>query len=80
MMSKNKAEVDGRECTCLDCFCIWCGTGGAIEYFTRQQIRSKFGYDYHSCTDCLLLCLCTHCVICQDARELKNKAGGGMDK
>eukprot|EP01089_Gocevia_fonbrunei_P020040 TRINITY_DN730_c0_g1_i1.p1 TRINITY_DN730_c0_g1~~TRINITY_DN730_c0_g1_i1.p1 ORF type:complete len:119 (+),score=12.68 TRINITY_DN730_c0_g1_i1:47-358(+) len=71
----NKAEVDGRDCTVCDFLCMCYSANVGVEYYTRQQIRAKFGYDYKSFVDCLLICYCTHCVICQHARELKNKAG-----
>eukprot|EP00699_Malawimonas_sp_californiana_P001232 EC715165.1.p2 GENE.EC715165.1~~EC715165.1.p2 ORF type:complete len:111 (+),score=28.23 EC715165.1:1-333(+) len=67
MIAKNKAMVDNRDCTICDCCCAMPN----LEYFTRQQIRARFNIPYSVCADCLSLCICTACVICQDAREIK---------
>ena len=67
-IARNKANIDGRDCTICDCCC-----SGAIclEYFTRQQIRSKYNMDYSPATDCLCTCCFSSCIICQDAREMQ---------
>eukprot|EP00824_Muranothrix_gubernata_P009154 TRINITY_DN216_c0_g1_i1.p3 TRINITY_DN216_c0_g1~~TRINITY_DN216_c0_g1_i1.p3 ORF type:complete len:119 (+),score=28.19 TRINITY_DN216_c0_g1_i1:32-388(+) len=65
--AKNKADVDGRDCTCCDCLFAHC----FLEYFIRQQIRSKYGFEQAPCADCLVVAFCTPCTICQDAREIQ---------
>ncbi|KAJ3441792.1 cell number regulator [Anaeramoeba flamelloides] len=66
VLAGNKAGADERECNLCDCLCC------PREYFTRQQIRSKYGFEESVLMDCLmttppLLML----ALCQDARELK---------
>jgi Cys-rich protein (TIGR01571 family) len=71
----NKAEIDGRSCTCCDCLCM------PGEYFTRSQIRSTYGLmGDKACDDVCATCLCYLCAVCQDAREIeyqKTKTAGG---
>mmetsp|Transcript_16349 Transcript_16349/g.18180 ORF Transcript_16349/g.18180 Transcript_16349/m.18180 type:complete len:98 (-) Transcript_16349:96-389(-) len=69
-IAKNKANADERECTFCDC-CL--GSTNLI-YFTRQQIRAKYGMQYSNCGDCCILMWCASCAICQHARELNSRA------
>eukprot|EP00824_Muranothrix_gubernata_P020041 TRINITY_DN40264_c0_g1_i1.p2 TRINITY_DN40264_c0_g1~~TRINITY_DN40264_c0_g1_i1.p2 ORF type:complete len:133 (-),score=27.34 TRINITY_DN40264_c0_g1_i1:98-448(-) len=70
--AQNKAAVDDRPTTLCDyLFC-------PPEYFTRQQIRAKYGMEEAVCGDCMLMICCGPCALCQDARELKaRRAAGG---
>ncbi|KAJ6244301.1 duf614 family protein-related [Anaeramoeba flamelloides] len=66
-LAKNKASVDQRECTICDCLC------GPREYFTRQQIRSKYGFEQATLMDCIVTGPCLPCAVCQDAREIEDR-------
>ncbi len=70
-MAQNKANVDGRNCNMIDFLCIDCCPNCAVEYFTRVQIRSKYGIQHDPCNDCICFLCCPLCVICQDGREIK---------
>lgn len=63
----NKASLENRPCTCYDVlFILPCQ-----EYFNRQQIRAKYGFEQDACADCLAISLCVCCVSCQHAREIR---------
>eukprot|EP01121_Diplochlamys_sp_Union-15-3_P013705 TRINITY_DN428_c0_g2_i1.p1 TRINITY_DN428_c0_g2~~TRINITY_DN428_c0_g2_i1.p1 ORF type:complete len:117 (-),score=19.27 TRINITY_DN428_c0_g2_i1:50-349(-) len=68
--AKNKAAVDERDCTFCDCICY------PNEYFTRQQIRAKYGFEFNPLVDCLVAMFCYGCTICQHAQELRAKGYG----
>jgi Cys-rich protein (TIGR01571 family) len=61
----NKAAADGRSLTLCDILCC------PSEFHTRQQIRSVHRMDQNYGADCLAICLCWCCAICQDAREIE---------
>jgi len=63
----NKAVIDERECNVCDC-CCWSPN---LEYFTRQQIRAKYGMQYEHAKDCLLLSFCFPCMMCQNGLEIR---------
>ncbi|KAJ5072035.1 duf614 family protein-related [Anaeramoeba ignava] len=67
LAARNKSEADERECTVCDCLCC------PPEYFTRQQIRSKYNFETDTCSDCLVITFCGSCAACQDAREMKSR-------
>jgi len=66
--AQNKAAADGRPCDICDCLCY------PSEWFTRKQLRAKWGIrEVNDWGDCMLCCVfmcCTPCVTCQDSREL----------
>ncbi|KAJ6226233.1 duf614 family protein-related [Anaeramoeba flamelloides] len=66
--AKNKAAIDERNCTICDCLCC------PPEFFTRQQIRSSYGFEEALLNDCLTAAICMPCVICQDAREINQRS------
>eukprot|EP00668_Euglena_longa_P016124 GGOE01020333.1.p2 GENE.GGOE01020333.1~~GGOE01020333.1.p2 ORF type:complete len:120 (-),score=42.20 GGOE01020333.1:614-946(-) len=65
----NKAALDNRSCSILDLF-FGCGFQ---EYYNRQQLRAKYGFDQSAYEDCLSTLLCPLCMTCQDAREIKHR-------
>jgi len=66
----NKANTDGRDCSCCDCFVSMGGPHTAI-YFNRTQIRAKYGLMQDPCNDCCVSAFCAACVVCQHARHIK---------
>lgn len=68
-VARNKAMLDNRRCNILDClFCFPCQ-----EFFNRQQLRAKYGFEQEACGDCVSVFICTCCVVCQDYREQKRR-------
>jgi len=65
----NKAKADEREWHFCDC-CCWAGN---VEYYTRQQLRKKYGLSTDEIMDAILLLFCGTCVTCQHANEMKSK-------
>ncbi|KAJ5069988.1 duf614 family protein-related [Anaeramoeba ignava] len=65
LAARNKAGIDGRDCTICDCICC------PREFYTRAQIRSQYGLGEAVMTDCLMSWLCGPCVACQDGREIQ---------
>jgi len=67
--AKNKAAADGRPCDICDALCY------PSEWFTRKQLKSKFGIkevgEWNDCLLCVVFCFCAPCLTCQDSRELK---------
>ncbi|KAJ3434977.1 cell number regulator [Anaeramoeba flamelloides] len=59
-LAKNKSAVDQRECM-------------PREYFTRQQIRSKYGFEQATLMDCIVTGPCLPCAVCQDAGEIEDR-------
>ncbi|KAJ6236246.1 duf614 family protein-related [Anaeramoeba flamelloides] len=67
LSSRNKADVDERDCTICDFLCC------PREYFTRLQIRTKYGFEQNTVSDCITTSICLPCSTCQDARELEER-------
>eukprot|EP01156_Anaeramoeba_ignava_P020915 Anaeramoba_ignava/c17587_g1_i1.p2 GENE.c17587_g1_i1~~c17587_g1_i1.p2 ORF type:complete len:101 (+),score=20.07 c17587_g1_i1:541-843(+) len=67
LAAKNKSGADGRDCTICDCICC------PREYYTRQQIRSTYGFEESPVNDFLVMWCCGPCGACQDARELQTR-------
>eukprot|EP01006_Ploeotia_vitrea_P009878 TRINITY_DN24837_c0_g1_i2.p1 TRINITY_DN24837_c0_g1~~TRINITY_DN24837_c0_g1_i2.p1 ORF type:complete len:117 (+),score=10.07 TRINITY_DN24837_c0_g1_i2:75-425(+) len=65
LAGKNKADADGRRMTFLDMLVCPC------EYWTRQQIRSKYTMGFEPCVDAFTSTVLCPCVMCQNARELQ---------
>eukprot|EP00667_Euglena_gracilis_P028600 EG_transcript_36678 len=65
----NKAALDNRSCSCVDLVC----SCGFQEYYNRQQLRAKYGFEQSAYEDCFTLLLCPLCMTCQDAREIKHR-------
>ena len=42
-------------------------------FHIRQIIKEKRKITIDPCDDCLIICCCYYCAICQDARELKEQ-------
>uniref|UniRef100_A0A6B2LTP9 PLAC8 family protein n=1 Tax=Arcella intermedia TaxID=1963864 RepID=A0A6B2LTP9_9EUKA len=66
----NKSKADGRDCHCCDGCCY----GIVSEYFTRTQIKAKYGIAQDPCNDCCTVFWCMHCATCQHGRQLKDSA------
>jgi len=64
--AQNKAKSDHRECHFCD-FCCW---NQNIEYYTRQQIRHKYGMGFSQISDSCIILFCGSCATCQHANEL----------
>ena len=69
LMCENQARVEGEECGCKQC-CF-----PMLEFNTRQFIRRRKHMRDECCYDCCVFWACAPCVICQDARELKEGFG-----
>ena len=65
----NWGKIRGKNCGLDDCCFL------PLPYWTRQFIRTRKHMDEACFTDCLVMCCCTSCEICQEARELKNGFG-----
>jgi len=65
--SQNRANSEGREWHYCDCLC-W---APCTEYYARQVLRKKYGYDESQIGDTVLTVFCLQCMICQHAREIK---------
>jgi len=81
----NKADIDGRECNVCDVMCSYLvayGQGNVLgcpvdlEYFTRQQIRSRYNMRMDACSDCCSTCVLYWCTSCQNAREIALRKQG----
>eukprot|EP00999_Lentomonas_sp_LEN2_P001248 NODE_2268_length_610_cov_79.552795_g2218_i0.p1 GENE.NODE_2268_length_610_cov_79.552795_g2218_i0~~NODE_2268_length_610_cov_79.552795_g2218_i0.p1 ORF type:complete len:121 (-),score=14.99 NODE_2268_length_610_cov_79.552795_g2218_i0:44-406(-) len=65
LLGKNKADVDGRPMSFMDLL------GMPSVYFTRQQLRAKYGMGNEDLKDAVAVMFCCPCAMCQDARELQ---------
>lgn len=45
---------------------------GFRSYWIRQLIRNEYEFGSDECDDCIAVCFCHCCAICQDAREINN--------
>eukprot|EP01106_Pelomyxa_sp_JSP_P002374 TRINITY_DN13610_c0_g1_i1.p1 TRINITY_DN13610_c0_g1~~TRINITY_DN13610_c0_g1_i1.p1 ORF type:complete len:106 (+),score=18.08 TRINITY_DN13610_c0_g1_i1:22-318(+) len=71
LSAHTKAKLDERECHLCDCCCY----NFNVEWFNRQQIRSKYGMDFNFIMDCVFVTFCTNCVACQQSREVNERSG-----
>jgi len=65
-VAANKADVDGRAVDMCDCWCV------PSEYWTREQLKAKWGIQESNCVGCVLTCLpgVSALAIAQDRREI----------
>lgn len=52
------------------------GFGCLYSYTYRSKLRGLYSLPEEPCMDLCIHCFCTHCAICQEYRELKNR---GLD-
>ncbi len=82
MYGENAEKIDGSGCCgqcCLWCILAHCSLCCLLSMGKRTTLRNRYGLQ-SDCDDCIATTFCASCAICQEARELKFRAGysGGI--
>eukprot|EP00002_Diphylleia_rotans_P030635 TRINITY_DN6313_c0_g1_i3.p1 TRINITY_DN6313_c0_g1~~TRINITY_DN6313_c0_g1_i3.p1 ORF type:complete len:119 (-),score=10.01 TRINITY_DN6313_c0_g1_i3:2186-2542(-) len=70
----NKAALEGEQCTIFHCICC------PSAYINRREISNRYHINSSAILDCLSVCICYHCTVCQDAREIRNRQSIGAER
>lgn len=64
----NWANIQNEKCSFWHCFYR------TSSFWVRQHIKSRYAIEENYVGDCIITIFCYQCALCQDARELKNRA------
>ncbi|CAF3560568.1 unnamed protein product [Rotaria socialis] len=78
LFGDNAEKIDGSSCVGM-CLAYWllahCDLCWVPHLMKRKKLREKFHFKEDTAVDCLVTAFCAPCAVCQEARELKLRAG-----